>query len=362
MPSMGGGAADGLRDVLARLFFEAQQKQQMRNQEQQRELQARGLDLQERNATATEGFRRDTLDATKANQTAMNEDRDASRDVASEARLHGRLQLMPKGTAIDSPDMIVEMAKRGLGGMMKPVPNEPRFQFSGTQATANAEATANAADTRADEVARHNREMERLAAARGAGGDTRERIVQVQGPNGAPIWVRESEAVGKPAAQAARAVTGQERGVLAYYNRAKDASDTITTPDPSGQALEDRVAKGGIGTQLGLQYAPNMLQSSDQQAYRQAQRTFTEARLRKESGAAIPTGEYENDARTYFAQPGDTPQTIDLKRQKRQTVLEGLKFSSGKAFDEFYGGDGQAKPTEGGAPKGVKVTSIKQIQ
>lgn len=171
-----------------------------------------------------------------------------------------------------------------------------------------------------------------------------ERLVQVEGPDGRPTWTRESDAVGKPAAQAARAVTGAERGVLAYYNRAKDASETITNAGPDGKSLEDRVAGAGLGTQLGLQYAPNMMQTSDQQAYRQAQRAFTEARLRKESGAAIPTAEYENDAKTYFAQPGDAPQTIAQKRQKRQTVLEGLKFSSGRAYDEFYG-----QPNKSGA-------------
>lgn len=164
-----------------------------------------------------------------------------------------------------------------------------------------------------------------------------ERLVQVAGPNGTAIWVRESEAIGKPAAQAARSVTGSERQTLAYYNRAKDASETITKPTADGTSLEDRVAKSGLGTQIGLQYAPNLLQTKDQQAYRQAQRAFTEARLRKESGAAIPTAEYENDSKTYFAQPGDTPDVIAQKRQARQVVLDGLKFGAGKAYGEFYG-------------------------
>lgn len=187
-----------------------------------------------------------------------------------------------------------------------------------------------------------------------------ERLVQVMGPQGTPIWVRESQAVNQPAAQAARAVTGQERQALAYYNRAKDASDTITRADASGAGLEDRVAKSGIANQVGLQVLPNFMQSSDQQAYRQAQRAFTEARLRKESGAAIPTGEYENDAKTYFAQPGDSPETISQKRAARQVVLDGLKFGSGKAFDEFYGD--QAPPATAPASNRVgrfEIVSVK---
>jgi hypothetical protein len=164
-----------------------------------------------------------------------------------------------------------------------------------------------------------------------------ERLVQIMGPNGTPVWVRESEAVGKPAAQAPRAVTGQERQALAYFNRAQKAIEDISATDEADTSLEDRVAKAGIMQQGRLQYAPNWAQSPENQAYRQAQRAFTEARLRKESGAAIPTAEYENDARTYFAQPGDSKETIDQKRKARQVVLEGLRFGAGKAYEEYYG-------------------------
>lgn len=181
-----------------------------------------------------------------------------------------------------------------------------------------------------------------------------ERLVQIMGDNGTPIWVRESQAVNKPAAQAARAVTGQERQTLAYYNRAKEADESVV-------GLEDQIAQAGLGSQLQQQYAPNMLQTGPQQQYRQAQRAFTEARLRKESGAAIPVAEYENDAKTYFAQPGDTPQVREQKRMARQTVLKGLQFASGKAHDEFYGD--QPQQQRPAAPSGkVTIRSITPIQ
>lgn len=157
-----------------------------------------------------------------------------------------------------------------------------------------------------------------------------ERLVQIEGADGKAVWVRESQAVGKPAAQAARAITGMERQTLAFYNRAKEADDLANQ-------VEETIAGAGLGSQLQQQYAPNMLQTQSQQRYRQAQRAFTEARLRKESGAAIPVAEYENDARTYFAQPGDSPEVRAQKRAARMTVLEGLKFSSGRAYEEFYG-------------------------
>lgn len=156
-----------------------------------------------------------------------------------------------------------------------------------------------------------------------------ERLVQVM-QDGVPVWVRESEAVGKPAAQAARAVTGQERQGLSFYNRAKQASDDIAP-------LEDAISKAGIGSQLQLQAGWNILQTEEQQKYRQAQRAFTEARLRRESGAAIAAHEFENDSKTYFAQPGDKPAAMEQKRKAREVVLNGLRFGSGKAYDEYYG-------------------------
>jgi hypothetical protein len=130
--------------------------------------------------------------------------------------------------------------------------------------------------------------------------------------------------------QQARRPIGAERVALGFYNRAQDA-DQIT------KKLEGDIAKSNIVRQGQLQYAPNMLQTESQQAYRQAQRTFTEARLRKESGAAIPAKEYETDAKTYFAQPGDSAATLLQKQKARQDVLDGLGFAAGPAYEEFYG-------------------------
>ena len=147
---------------------------------------------------------------------------------------------------------------------------------------------------------------------------------------------------------------GAERQTLSYFNRAKQASEDIGN-------MEDGIAQMGLAGQARLQMAPNIMQSESNQRYRQAQRAFTEARLRKESGAAIPQGEYENDAKTYFAQPGDGPEVIAQKRQARQVVLDGLKFASGKAFDEFYGQSNQA-PASSAPQGGVTIKGIRQVR
>jgi hypothetical protein len=117
---------------------------------------------------------------------------------------------------------------------------------------------------------------------------------------------------------------------VSFYNRARAASEDIAP-------LEEQISGLGLGSQARMAMAPNAMQSQLGQSYRQAQKAFTEARLRKESGAAIAQSEYDNDAVIYFAQPGDTPETLAQKRAAREEVLDGLAFAAGPAFEEFFG-------------------------
>jgi hypothetical protein len=314
-----GGGAQALEEILKQEFIKAIERQQMAQRQQTIDQQGA------RDAGAMElGRGRLANDSRQIDLGGRKLDLDASQFDQQFGEGKRRFDA-------EAPDREADRSYKGaLTGELK---RKPQAEVDERSFTSGRDRTL------------HGYRLGEIGAS-AAANPRQDRVVQVEGPDGRPMWVRESDAVGKPAAQAARAVTGSERSVLAFYNRAKDAEGTISAPDQSGVTLEDKVAKGGLRTQLGLQYAPNIMQSSDQQAYRQAQRAFTEARLRKESGAAIPTSEYENDAKTYFAQPGDAPETIEQKRQKRQTVLEGLKFASGRAYDEFYGERGGAKPAQ----------------
>lgn len=127
-----------------------------------------------------------------------------------------------------------------------------------------------------------------------------------------------------------RPPTGVEKTNLGFYNRAEQATKDIS-------AIEDTIAKQGLKGQFQLEFAPNILKTQEQQQYLQSQRAFTEARLRKESGAAIPQTEIDSDRKTYFAQPGDTQAVLEQKRKARQVVLDGLKYSSGNAYEDYYG-------------------------
>lgn len=122
--------------------------------------------------------------------------------------------------------------------------------------------------------------------------------------------------------------TEGEKNTLAFYLRAKDAAQTLESMEPS-------MAGKGLGGQARYSYAPNVLQSEENQVYRVAQRAFTEARLRKDSGAAIPPSEFENDSKTYFPQPGDTKATLQRKKVAREQVLRGLRIGAGRAMREI---------------------------
>jgi hypothetical protein len=173
---------------------------------------------------------------------------------------------------------------------------------SGTMAGERGEASQKAAEERLQKQLAANAKIAADANA------SRERAAKLRGPG------------------QASAVENQS---FAFWNRANQA-------EKDAAALEDWVKSLGLLGASRLANAPNILQTQNGQLYRQAQKIFTEARLRKESGAAIAQHEYDNDARMYFAQPGDTPETIERKKQSRQEVLKGLKIAAGRAYKMSY--------------------------
>lgn len=167
----------------------------------------------------------------------------------------------------------------------------------------------------ATETARHNRVLEKNAE--------QSRVLTERGQTLTDTRLRELVA----ARINSRPPSGPERKAYAFYQRAADAEKVLTELQPA-------VAKMGYLSQLRLKYGPNVTQDDTNQAYIQAQRQFTEARLRKDSGAAIATSEYEKDGLTYFPQPGDSEATLKRKAQARSVVLDSLKRESGRAADE----------------------------
>lgn len=102
----------------------------------------------------------------------------------------------------------------------------------------------------------------------------------------------------------------------------------------------------GFETQMKL---PSYLQSGNIQQYDQAARNFINAVLRRESGAAISTGEFDNAYKQYLPRPGDSDATISQKRQNRQAVYQSLIYSAGNAAGGLGLGGGTNNNTSGGS-------------
>jgi hypothetical protein len=158
-----------------------------------------------------------------------------------------------------------------------------------------------------------------------------EPLVPVIGPDGKPMYARRSDAVGKNLpAGAEKPSSGVQKHTLAFFNRAEQADKDL-------EELEPWISGLSTMGQARLEHAPNIAQSSEGQRYVQAQRAFTEARLRKDSGAAIPDSEFANDRRTYFPVTGDDAKALEQKRRARAAILSSLAFESGQALGEFLG-------------------------
>lgn len=374
----GGYGAGGVRDALVELLVQKQVAEDRAIAAQQRAAQEQRQAMLDAQAAEERTFTRSRIakgDArTERLDAEAREDKDARQALEMATLFPGKvvsgetMKRVPKylHELIAKPKE-AQLASRSIGGMsvagdpnagdinideheaIAPGSVELQLPESERKRIADERAASAAAKGERDEAYRrdkleadtkHRETMAAIAANRASSaGSGALRKITYTDENGDIVeeYVSPQEAKARGAMKKPippKAVTGAERQTLAFYNRAKEASEALAQG-----GLEERVSKqNGMGALWG-QYAPNIAQTKDQQLYRQAQRAFTEARLRKESGAAISTQEYENDGRIYFAQPGDSPETIAQKQKARQAVLDGLKFSAGKAYSEFYGED-----------------------
>lgn len=88
--------------------------------------------------------------------------------------------------------------------------------------------------------------------------------------------------------------------------------------------------------------AGNFFKSEQGQIYDASATAWAEGALRIATGAAATPDEMERTKRAYFAQPGDTPNTISFKAQMREMYNRAINASLGKPDS----GEGLPKPSE----------------
>lgn len=106
---------------------------------------------------------------------------------------------------------------------------------------------------------------------------------------------------------------------LLFGSRMREADKAITTL--AGEGKVNSLAGSRAPVIGGL---INAASSDNNQMLNQAKTDFMAAVLRRESGAAISTGEYDTANKQYFPQIGDEPGVIAQKAANRQLALKGI--------------------------------------
>ncbi len=99
----------------------------------------------------------------------------------------------------------------------------------------------------------------------------------------------------------------------------------------------------------------NYLQSEDYQVARDAGLEYLASILRKDTGAAVTPSEEALYGRIFLPQPGDKPQTLIMKQQRRALAVEAIKAgmppqaleNMARALDTAASPDAPAQPGEG---------------
>jgi len=130
-------------------------------------------------------------------------------------------------------------------------------------------------------------------------------------------------AEGGSVSKAAKDITAKQREAAAFGARLEQSGAVI---DEIGEQFTDFFQTGAF---------PSAFQSADRQRFDQAKRNFTNAILRRESGAAISPSEFDSADLQYFPQVGDGAEVLAQKKQNRQTALAALQTEAGEAFTQL---------------------------
>jgi hypothetical protein len=136
--------------------------------------------------------------------------------------------------------------------------------------------------------------------------------------------------------------------------RAKQASDILDIVGKNGKVQPGMLKRVGEAVPLvgeGLGTMLNVTQTPQQQQVEQAQRSFVNAILRQESGAAINESEFNNAKKQYFPQPGDSKEVIDQKRLNRETAVSALSIA---------GGPGMKQANAANPATGIKIGTVEE--
>jgi hypothetical protein len=307
LSGMAVGASRALEDIVAERILQQKLEQEVAERQQRMAMEQQRMDEGRRQFDVEAGQRNRQLDA-------QDSDRRARSNQTGVRRMLGEALTQGDGP-MNSQDRRGLAALQVEAGDAPTLLNEPKAER----------------DPIADHEAKARIDAKYRAPSAGQKPDYQRVVVDGKETFLTPEEVRARGGV--DAASRKRASTGMERQALGFYNRMKDALDTM-------DAVEDQVPERDL---MLINNSPlpdlinNRLLSTAGQQYAQALQTYTEGRLRKESGAAIADTEYANDRKTIGRQANDQDVVRQQKKQTRRKTHEGIGYAAGPAYEEFYG-------------------------
>ena len=134
---------------------------------------------------------------------------------------------------------------------------------------------------------------------------------------------------GAPVVKKPESPSGEESNAAGFLLRMQDATKLLDTYEGKGKPSVVTSSVSGVPFVGGV--LERGAQTPEQQQYKNAALAWIRAKLRKESGAAIGADEAAQEYQNYFPVVGDTKEVIEQKRSLRQSAMDEMRISSGKA-------------------------------
>lgn len=142
--------------------------------------------------------------------------------------------------------------------------------------------------------------------------------------------------------------TNDQSNAGTFAKRMSQAEDVLAKLEAGGDD------GSGLGTAIQRSSLyPSILESQTVKQRNQAERNFLSAVLRKESGAAISTGEMQEGSVQYFPRPGDGADVLAQKAENRRTAMQGMQVAAGSKVMEKMNA-----PQPGAAPSQQQASGV----
>ena len=130
---------------------------------------------------------------------------------------------------------------------------------------------------------------------------------------------------GGPADPNTKPLTEAQANARVYSDRMSNSHNIVTAYEGDKLKYDPLAVRAIITAPAGIGDITYGMASKDTQSASQAIRDFINATLRRESGAAISVGEYDNAIKQYFPQPGEDKSVTEQKRRNREIAIKGIQ-------------------------------------